>query len=30
VRKNWLNHRIPTIIARKLESTVDSGGWETL
>ncbi|KAF8060768.1 hypothetical protein FPV67DRAFT_1423562 [Lyophyllum atratum] len=30
VRKNWLNHQIPTIVARKLESTLDSGGWETL
>ncbi|KAL5535029.1 UBR1 [Sanghuangporus sanghuang] len=30
VRKAWLNHGIPTLIARKLESTVDSGGWETL
>jgi hypothetical protein len=30
VRKTWLNHNIPTAVARKLESTVDSGGWETL
>lgn len=30
VRKTWLNHGIPTAVARKLESTVDSGGWETL
>ncbi|KAI0045753.1 hypothetical protein FA95DRAFT_93210 [Auriscalpium vulgare] len=30
VRKTWLSHGIPTLIARKLESTVDSGGWETL
>ncbi|KAH7907045.1 hypothetical protein BJ138DRAFT_1015142, partial [Hygrophoropsis aurantiaca] len=30
IRKTWLNHGIPTVIARKLESTVDSGGWETL
>ncbi|TFK28429.1 hypothetical protein FA15DRAFT_584399 [Coprinopsis marcescibilis] len=30
VRKVWLNHGIPTIVARKLESTLDSGGWETL
>ncbi|KAG5643045.1 hypothetical protein DXG03_001623 [Asterophora parasitica] len=30
VRKNWLNHQIPTLVARKLESTLDSGGWETL
>ncbi|PCH33185.1 hypothetical protein WOLCODRAFT_111408 [Wolfiporia cocos MD-104 SS10] len=30
VRKIWLNHGVPTLIARRLESTVDSGGWETL
>ncbi|KAL0950567.1 hypothetical protein HGRIS_007369 [Hohenbuehelia grisea] len=30
VRKTWLSHGIPTAVARKLESTVDSGGWETL
>ncbi|OCH94170.1 hypothetical protein OBBRIDRAFT_884943 [Obba rivulosa] len=30
VRRIWLNHGIPTLIARKLESTVDNGGWETL
>lgn len=30
IRKTWLNHGIPTTIARKLESTVDNGGWETL
>ncbi|KAF9250001.1 hypothetical protein L218DRAFT_1010671 [Marasmius fiardii PR-910] len=30
VRKTWLNHQIPTVIARKLESSLDSGGWETL
>lgn len=30
IRKTWLNHGIPTVVARKLESTVDSGGWETL
>lgn len=30
VRKTWLNHHIPTVIARKLESSLDSGGWETL
>ncbi|KAG5634486.1 hypothetical protein H0H81_001778 [Sphagnurus paluster] len=30
VRKNWMNHQIPTLVARKLESTLDSGGWETL
>ncbi|KAH7903105.1 hypothetical protein BJ138DRAFT_1131498 [Hygrophoropsis aurantiaca] len=30
IRKTWLDHGIPAVIARKLESTVDSGGWETL
>ena len=30
VRKTWLNHGIPSLVARKLEGTVDSGGWETL
>lgn len=30
VRKTWLNHGIPTVVARKLESTIDTGGWETL
>ncbi|GBE78568.1 hypothetical protein SCP_0114570 [Sparassis crispa] len=30
VRKTWLNQGIPTLIARRLESTVDSGGWESL
>ena len=30
IRRLWLQHGIPTLIARKLESTVDNGGWETL
>lgn len=30
VRKIWLTHGIPTFIARKLESALDNGGWETL
>ncbi|VDB86546.1 unnamed protein product [Peniophora sp. CBMAI 1063] len=30
VRRTWLSHGIPTLIARRLESTVDSGGWETM
>ncbi|KAH0838891.1 hypothetical protein J3R83DRAFT_7318 [Lanmaoa asiatica] len=30
IRKTWLNHGIPTAVARKLESTIDSGGWEML
>lgn len=29
VRKTWLNHGVPTIVARKLEATIDPGGWET-
>ncbi|KIJ45203.1 hypothetical protein M422DRAFT_30047 [Sphaerobolus stellatus SS14] len=30
IRKLWLNHGIPTFIARKLEGGVDPGGWEQL
>ncbi|ESK86483.1 hypothetical protein Moror_9888 [Moniliophthora roreri MCA 2997] len=30
IRKTWLNHNIPTVIARKLEGSIDAGGWETL
>ncbi|KAI0782190.1 hypothetical protein C8Q75DRAFT_727881 [Abortiporus biennis] len=30
VRRLWLNHGLPTLIARRLESTVDNGGWEAL
>ncbi|KAF9235714.1 hypothetical protein BU15DRAFT_51032 [Melanogaster broomeanus] len=30
IRKTWLNHGVPTAVARKLESTVDNGGWEML
>ncbi|KAF8584966.1 hypothetical protein K439DRAFT_1633097 [Ramaria rubella] len=30
IRKLWLSHGIPTYIARKLDSTVDVGGWEQL
>ncbi|KAA1468351.1 hypothetical protein DENSPDRAFT_833612 [Dentipellis sp. KUC8613] len=30
VRKTWLSHGVPTLVARKLEGTLDSGGWETL
>ncbi|TFK47973.1 hypothetical protein OE88DRAFT_1704965 [Heliocybe sulcata] len=30
IRKAWITHGIPTLVARKLESTVDSGGWEAL
>jgi E3 ubiquitin-protein ligase UBR1 len=28
VRKTWLSHGIPTVIARRLEASLDSGGWE--
>lgn len=30
VRRLWLHHGIPTLISRKLEGTVDNGGWESL
>ncbi|KAJ7073950.1 hypothetical protein C8F01DRAFT_1242237 [Mycena amicta] len=30
VRKTWLSHGIPTVVARRLEAALDSGGWETL
>ena len=30
IRKTWLSHGIPSMAARKLESSLDSGGWETL
>ncbi|KAJ7220823.1 hypothetical protein GGX14DRAFT_432210 [Mycena pura] len=30
VRKTWLSHGIPAVIARRLEASLDSGGWETL
>ncbi|KAH9927415.1 uncharacterized protein BXZ73DRAFT_90700 [Epithele typhae] len=30
VHKIWLSHGIPTLISRRLEGTVDNGGWETL
>uniref|UniRef100_A0A8H8CS44 E3 ubiquitin-protein ligase n=1 Tax=Psilocybe cubensis TaxID=181762 RepID=A0A8H8CS44_PSICU len=30
IRKTWLSHGIPSMVARKLESSMDSGGWETL
>ncbi|KAF1820724.1 uncharacterized protein K489DRAFT_382663 [Dissoconium aciculare CBS 342.82] len=29
-REVWLNHLIPTVIARKLEADHNYGGWETL
>ncbi|EPQ61239.1 hypothetical protein GLOTRDRAFT_113648 [Gloeophyllum trabeum ATCC 11539] len=30
IRKNWITNGIPTLVARKLEATVDNGGWEAL
>ncbi|KDQ17558.1 hypothetical protein BOTBODRAFT_185706 [Botryobasidium botryosum FD-172 SS1] len=30
LRKTWLNHGIPTYIARKLEPIADTGGWDTV
>jgi len=30
LRDVWLNHMIPTVISRKLESDINPGGWETL
>lgn len=30
IRKAWLQHGIPTLVARKLDATVDYGGWETM
>lgn len=30
IRQNWLRQTIPTVVARKLEAVVDSGGWGTL
>ncbi|KAF2204948.1 RING finger domain-containing protein [Delitschia confertaspora ATCC 74209] len=29
-RQVWLNHGIPSLIARRLEGDVNNGGWETL
>ena len=30
LRKTWLNHGIPTFVARKLDSTIDVGGWDSV
>lgn len=30
LRMQWLNQSIPTIVARKLEASVDFGGWNTM
>lgn len=29
-RNMWLMHNIPNYVVRKLDSTIDAGGWETL
>jgi E3 ubiquitin-protein ligase UBR1 len=29
IRKLWLNHSVATLVARKLESGNDPGGWNT-
>lgn len=30
LRDVWLTHMIPTVISRKLEADINTGGWETL
>lgn len=30
LRNLWLSHLIPSLIARRLESDVNNGGWETI
>jgi E3 ubiquitin-protein ligase UBR1 len=30
LRNMWLSHGIPSFVARKLESELNNGGWETL
>ncbi|KAF2147432.1 uncharacterized protein K452DRAFT_240900 [Aplosporella prunicola CBS 121167] len=30
VRNVWLNHQVPSTIARKLEGDINNGGWETM
>jgi E3 ubiquitin-protein ligase UBR1 len=30
MREVWLLHQIPTVISRKLEADINTGGWETL
>ena len=29
-RTAWLQHQIPSVIARKLEGEINTGGWESL
>ena len=29
-RKLWQSHAFPSIVARRLEHVIDSGGWRTL
>jgi len=30
LRNVWLQHQIPSTIARRLEGDINNGGWETL
>ncbi|CUS08004.1 unnamed protein product [Tuber aestivum] len=30
MRNTWLQHGVPSVISRKLEADINSGGWETL
>lgn len=30
VRNVWLNHGIPSVISRKLEAELNTGGWDSL
>lgn len=30
IKHAWLQHNIPNLIVRKLDSVIDAGGWETL
>ncbi|KAG9599486.1 hypothetical protein KCU77_g4540, partial [Aureobasidium melanogenum] len=30
LREAWLNHGIPSVISRRLEGDMNTGGWETL
>ncbi|GEQ66879.1 hypothetical protein JCM33374_g542 [Metschnikowia sp. JCM 33374] len=30
IKNSWLQHNVPNIIVRKLDSVIDAGGWDTL
>lgn len=30
LREVWLQHGIPSVISRKLETDINNGGWETI